>query len=76
MCLNTGLFSSDIVESSFDPILHDIMVGFVFDGKKWSVSLRSIEGGADVSEIARERGGGGHKHAARFEVENFEDIWK
>lgn len=76
LCLNTGLFSSDIVESLFDPILHDIMVGFVFDGTKWSASLRSIEGGVDVSEIAREKGGGGHKHAARFEVENFEDIWK
>ena len=29
-------------------------------------SLRSIEGGADVSEIAKKFGGGGHKHAAGF----------
>lgn len=31
-------------------------------------SLRSIEGGEDVSEIARKYGGGGHKHAAGFAV--------
>lgn len=30
------------------------------------VSLRSEEGGADVSEIAKEMGGGGHKHAAGY----------
>lgn len=35
------------------------------DGKKvWS--LRSREGGIDVSEIARRHGGGGHKQAAGF----------
>lgn len=31
-------------------------------------SLRSREGGVDVSEIAKKRGGGGHKQAAGFEV--------
>lgn len=31
-------------------------------------SLRSAEGGADVSEIAKRYGGGGHKHAAGFSV--------
>ena len=36
------------------------------DGKKqWS--LRSAEDGLDVSEIAKQFGGGGHKHAAGFE---------
>ena len=35
------------------------------DGKRqWS--LRSTDNGVDVSEIARKRGGGGHKHAAGF----------
>ena len=38
------------------------------DGKKqWS--LRSREGGVDVSEIARSHGGGGHRNAAGFEEE-------
>lgn len=31
-------------------------------------SLRSVEGGADVSYIAKRYGGGGHKHAAGFKV--------
>lgn len=36
------------------------------DGKKqWS--LRSRDGGVDVSEIAKRHGGGGHAHAAGFE---------
>jgi len=36
------------------------------DGKRqWS--LRSADDGADVSEIAKAHGGGGHKHAAGFE---------
>lgn len=30
--------------------------------------LRSIEGGADVSEVAKVYGGGGHKNAAGFTV--------
>lgn len=29
-------------------------------------SMRSVEGGMDVSEIAKMKGGGGHKHAAGF----------
>jgi hypothetical protein len=36
------------------------------DGKRaWS--LRSMEGGVDVSEVARLKGGGGHARAAGFE---------
>lgn len=31
-------------------------------------SLRSVEGGMDVSEIAKQYGGGGHKHAAGFSI--------
>lgn len=31
-------------------------------------SLRSIEGGIDVSQIAKQYGGGGHKHAAGFRI--------
>jgi oligoribonuclease NrnB/cAMP/cGMP phosphodiesterase (DHH superfamily) len=35
------------------------------DGQR-TYSLRSLEDGADVSEIAKSQGGGGHKHAAGF----------
>ncbi len=45
-------------------------VAIIYFRKKgrWIYSLRS-EGDVDVSEIAKERGGGGHKHAAGFEAE-------
>lgn len=40
-----------------------------FDRHDWRVfSLRSLDDGADVSEIAKHYGGGGHKHAAGFQV--------
>ena len=42
------------------------------DGKmQWS--LRSDPKGVDVSEIAKRRGGGGHKHAAGFECDTVRD---
>jgi hypothetical protein len=46
---------------------------FWFDGKQWTFSLRSREGGTDVSEVARGFGGGGHKNAAGFRVKNLSD---
>jgi oligoribonuclease NrnB/cAMP/cGMP phosphodiesterase (DHH superfamily) len=42
---------------------------FVRAGGKKVWSLRSREGGVDVSEIARSLGGGGHRNAAGFEEE-------
>jgi oligoribonuclease NrnB/cAMP/cGMP phosphodiesterase (DHH superfamily) len=39
-----------------------------------NVSLRSGEGGADVSELAKIYGGGGHKHAAGFRINESEYI--
>lgn len=41
---------------------------FYLDGKFAHFSLRSTEDGADVSEIAKSFGGGGHKHASGFKV--------
>jgi len=37
-------------------------------------SLRSAEEGMDVSEIAAQYGGGGHKHAAGFRVDRHHDL--
>ena len=41
---------------------------FYLDGEYAVVSLRSTEDGLDVSEIAKQYGGGGHKHAAGFKI--------
>lgn len=76
ICLNTRAFSSNTMKSVYDPEFHDLMVGFEFTGKKWSVSLRSDKPDVDVSVIAKSKGGGGHKAAAGFECNTFEDIFK
>ncbi len=41
---------------------------FYLDGKSAIFSLRSTDSGIDVSEIAKQYGGGGHKHAAGFKI--------
>jgi oligoribonuclease NrnB/cAMP/cGMP phosphodiesterase (DHH superfamily) len=76
LCINTNFMSSETMISRFDSTKHDIQIGFAWNGTGWGISLRSIEGGADASIIARERGGGGHKGAAGYQVQNFEDIFK
>lgn len=62
---NAGSVSSQL----FDSITadYDIMMPFVFDGKKWTVSLYTKKKEIDVSEIAKKYGGGGHKQAAGFQ---------
>lgn len=76
LCINTNFMSSETMITKFDSSKHDIMIGFAYNGNNWGISLRSIEGGVDVSQIATVRGGGGHKGAAGFQVDNFEDIFK
>ena len=68
--------SSETMITKFDSSKHDIMIGFAYNGNNWGVSLRSIEGGTDVSQIARERGGGGHLQSSGFQAVTFEDIFK
>lgn len=47
---------------------------YFYNGKKYTFSLRSSETGADVSEVAKRYGGGGHKHAAGFQVSNLAEL--
>jgi oligoribonuclease NrnB/cAMP/cGMP phosphodiesterase (DHH superfamily) len=56
----------------FDSIenLHEMQIWYVFDGKKYRVSLRSVEDcDIDVGSIAQKYGGGGHRHASGFECD-------
>ena len=76
LAMNTPFFSSEVMRTMFDPEKHDIMVGFNYNGRNWGVNLRSPKGGADVSRIAKARGGGGHISAAGYESQTFEDIFK
>jgi nanoRNase/pAp phosphatase (c-di-AMP/oligoRNAs hydrolase) len=73
--MRQGFFSSETCRSIYNPDKHDIMIGFILIGNKWSVSLRSAKEEVDVSLIAKRKGGGGHKGAAGFEVKTFEEIW-
>lgn len=53
--------SGEIVTPPFAACYWDTPDGRVF-------SLRSLEGGADVSEVAKRYGGGGHRNAAGFRL--------
>jgi oligoribonuclease NrnB/cAMP/cGMP phosphodiesterase (DHH superfamily) len=55
--------------SSIDNGDYDILVPFSFNGKNWTISLYSKT--IDVSEIAKTRGGGGHKGASGFTFSEF-----
>lgn len=57
---------SIVLDSVWDPIRHDLRIMFVRKYGKWSVSLYTSKDGVDVSEIAKEHGGGGHKGASGF----------
>lgn len=48
---------------------------YYFENGKWKVSLRSVKD-FDVSEIAKRHGGGGHKNAAAFAVNDINPILK
>ena len=76
LCINTNFMSSETMITKFDSSKHDIMIGFAYNGNNWGISLRSIGDKVDVSQIARERFGGGHSQSAGFQVVTFEDIFK
>lgn len=76
LCINTNFMSSETMMTKFDSSKHDIMIGFAYNGNNWGVSLRSVGDKVDVSQIAKERGGGGHSQSAGFQAVTFEDIFK
>lgn len=75
ICLNGGGFNSDVFKSVYDENKHDIMMPFQFDGKKWTISLYTTKDEVDCSILAKSKGGGGHKKAAGFQVENISTIF-
>lgn len=69
VCMNRRSCGSQLFESRWNHAEFDAMLSFGYDGKKWTVSLYTDKPGIDVGEVARRRGGGGHKQAAGFQVE-------
>lgn len=75
ICLNTTLFSSNTFASVWNPDLYDFMLPFAYMNGKWKCSMYTTKPDVDCSELAKARGGGGHKQAAGFEVKTFEEIF-
>jgi hypothetical protein len=66
LALNTPLKGSLAFQSATTEGI-DGYLAFSFDGRKWTVSMYGVEGvDVDLSRIALEHGGGGHKNACGF----------
>lgn len=61
---NAGSVSSQLFDSIKED--YDLMMPFIFDGKKWTVSIYTKKD-IDCSALAKKYGGGGHKQAAGFQ---------
>ncbi|NIV13208.1 MAG: hypothetical protein GWN62_18565, partial [Aliifodinibius sp.] len=69
--VNRGSMNSKAFESVYDPKNHDIMLAFARTPYgDWSVSIYTDKDDIDVSQIAKEQGGGGHKQAAGFQTKH------
>lgn len=68
VCINSSLRGSGTLESICEP--DEMMVVWRFDGNQWIVGLYShAESDIDCGAIASKHGGGGHKNAAGFRIE-------
>lgn len=75
IAINHGDFSSRIFDSVWDPNKYDIMICFAYSGKGyWTVSFYTEKPDIDVSEIAKKRGGGGHKGAAGCQLKDINTL--
>jgi oligoribonuclease NrnB/cAMP/cGMP phosphodiesterase (DHH superfamily) len=69
LCLNTGRFNSLTFAALDKPETgHDALLGFMWNGKVWTVSLYHADHrkDLDLSIIAVKHGGGGHRGACGF----------
>lgn len=73
VCLNIFGASTGTFDSVYDPLKHDLMLGFNYTGEFWSISLRST-GNIDCSALAKKHGGGGHADAAGFQVVDINEL--
>jgi oligoribonuclease NrnB/cAMP/cGMP phosphodiesterase (DHH superfamily) len=69
IAVNRMLTNSQTFDSVWDPDVYDAMLTFGWRKGHWGISLYSTKENVDVSEIAKARGGGGHKGAAGFQCQ-------
>jgi oligoribonuclease NrnB/cAMP/cGMP phosphodiesterase (DHH superfamily) len=70
--INISFFQSEIAGQLSEG--SPFAAAYHFDGSIFRFSLRSRDGGVDVSEIASSFGGGGHRRAAGFGIDNIDEL--
>ena len=75
ICVNGGGFNSEAFKSVYDESKHDLMMPFSFNGKYWVLSIYTTKDDIDCSELAKRRGGGGHKKAAGFQANDIRTVF-
>lgn len=75
ICLNGGGSNLDTLKSVYDEAKHELVIPFQFNGINWTVHLFSTKEYVDCSAIPKAKGGGGHRNAAGFQVNNIHKIF-
>ena len=76
ICVNKERFNPINFGIDYHKDGYDGAACFHFDGKQWTFSLYNDNGKVDCSMIAKQFGGGGHKGAAGFRINNINEIIK
>jgi oligoribonuclease NrnB/cAMP/cGMP phosphodiesterase (DHH superfamily) len=76
LCLNIGGASSNTFLSVWDETKHDIMIPFFYTGRHWTCSIYTTKEDIDCSVIAKSLGGGGHRKAAGFILNELPENFK
>lgn len=76
LCANFGPANSQFFDSKWDPAKYDAMLLFSFRprSRQWTISLYTTRDDIDVSDWAKQMGGGGHKGAAGFQVDYLSEV--
>ena len=70
--INIPFFQSEIAAEL--ALTADYAAAYYFDGDAYKFSLRSKDGGEDVSVVASKFGGGGHKNASGFRIKDLSQL--
>ena len=74
ICINSLEHSSSILDSVYNPDIHDIMIVYTHQKDSWYVSLYSTKDDIDCSKLASKYGGGGHFSASGFRISNDQNL--
>lgn len=74
ICINSLEHSSSILDSVYNPDIHDIMIVYTHQKDSWYISLYSTKDDIDCSKLASKYGGGGHFSASGFRISNNQNL--